>query len=217
MKDRMTDEELEDKIWNVCSVEMPSKSKIWGKVGGSRNKCFDKINEMVQTSQLKEIPEGNKIKYVRLDSIKKAEFEFGFEFQKRMLELSRSVIKKMKYPMFKRIGIYKTSRFVHLGLDSKTVIDIDKKGQYEARTEIVQGNFDNMSFYYGALLLFISRTNLQWSLGLMTKPEADRRNKKCENALSEHFNKLQSENRREAKAIKQYLIHKIYKTENFRI
>ena len=66
-------------------------------------------------------------------------------------------------------------------------------------------------------MLFISRINLQWSLGLMTKPEADRRNKKCENALSEHFKKLQSENRREAKAIKQYFLHKIYKTENFRI
>ena len=43
------------------------------------------------------------------------------------------------------------------------------------------------------------------------------RNKKCENALSEHFKKLQSENGREAKAIRQYFLHKIYKTENFRI
>ena len=212
----MKEQDYEDKIWEFSGVPI-SKTDLWRLVKGDKKTCFDKINEMVQTSQLKEIPEGNKIMYVRLDSIKKAEFEFGFEFQKRMLELSRSVIKKMKYPMFRRIGIYKTSRFVHLGFDSKTVIDIDKKGQYEARTEIVRGNFDNMSFYYGALLLFISKTNLQWSLGLLTKPEADRRNKKCENALSEHFKKLQSENRREAKAIKQYFKHKIYKIDNFRI
>ena len=215
MKDRMTDEELEDKIWNVCSVEMPSKSKIWGKVGGSRNKCFDKINEMVQTSQLKEIPEGNKIRYVRIDSIKKAEFEFSFEFQMRMLELSRSVIKKMKYPMFKKIGIYKTTVWKHHL--KRTILDMDIQGEYRCRSEIVKANFDNMSFYYGALLLFISKTNLQRSLGLMTKLEANRRNEKCENALSEHFKKLQSENRREAKAIKQYFKHKIYKIDNFRI
>ena len=212
----MKEQDYEDKIFENSGVSI-SKTDLWRLVKGDKKTCFDKINEMVQTSQLKEIPEGNKTKYVRIDSIKKVEFEFGFEFQKRMLELSRSVIKKMKYPMFKRIGIYKTSRFVHLGFDSKTVIDIDKKGEYQPRTRVIQTNFENMSFYYGALLLFISRTNLQRSLGVLTKPEADRRNKNCENALSEHFKKLQSENRREAKAIKQYLIHKIYKTENFRI
>ena len=214
----MNEQELEEKIWENASSWI-SKTKLWKSIKPKCDKktCFDKIDEMVQTSQLKEIPEGNKKLYVRLDSIKKVEFEFGFEFQKRMLELSRSVIKKMKYPMFKRIGIYKTSRFVHLGFDSKTVIDIDKKGEYKARTNVVQTNFDNMSFYYGALLLFIARTNLQRSLNLITNPEADRRNKKCENALSEHFKKLQSENGREAKAIRQYFLHKIYKTENFRI
>ena len=212
----MKEQDYEDKIFENSGVSI-SKTDLWRLVKGDKKTCFDKIDEMVQTSQLKEIPEGNKKMYVRLDSIKKFEFEYGFEFQKRMLELSRSVIKKMKYPMFKRIGIYKTSRFVHLGFDSKTVIDIDKKGEFKPRTKEVQVNFDNMSFYYSALLLFISRTNLQKSLGVLTKPEADRRNKKCENTLSEHFKKLQSENRREAKAIKQYFLHKIYKTENFRI
>jgi hypothetical protein len=212
----LKEQDYEDKIWEFSGVPI-SKTDLWRLVKGDKKTCFDKIDEMVQTSQLKEIPEGNKKMYVRIDSTKKEEFEFGFHFQKRMLELARKNIKKMKYPMFKRIGIYKTSRFVHLGFDSKTVIDIDKKGEYKPRTNLVQTNFDNMSFYYGALLLFISRTNLQRSLGILTKPEADRRNKNCENALSEHFKKLQSENRREAKAIKQYLIHRIYKTENFRI
>lgn len=212
----MNEQELEDKIWEFTK-EPITKNKLCTKVKGKKANCLKKINEFVQTSQLKETFEKNTQVYVRIDSMKKEEFEFGFQFQKRMLELARIGIKKMKYPMFKRIGIYKTSRFVHLGFDSKTVIDIDKRGEYRCKNKLVQTNFDNMSFYYGALLLFISRTNLQWSLGLMTKPEADRRNKNCVNALSEHFKKLQDENRREAKAIKQYLIHKIYKTENFRI
>lgn len=212
----MNEQELEDKIWENTK-ERITKNKLCTEVGGRKENCLKKINEFVQTSQLKETFEKNTQVYVRLDSTKKEEWEFGFHFQKRMLELSREAIKKMKYPMFKRIGIYKTSRFVHLGSDSKTVIDIDKKGEYKPRTDTVQHNFEVMSFYYGALLLFISKTNLQMSLGLLTKPEANRRNKNCENALSEHFKKLQSENRREAKAIKQYLLHKIYKIENFRI
>ena len=212
----MNEQELEDKIWEFTK-EPRTKNELCSLVKGRKENCLKKINEFVQTSQLKETFEKNTQVYVRLDSMKKEEWEFGFHFQKRMLELSRSAIKKMKYPMFKRIGIYKTSRFVHLGFDSKTVTDIDKKGEYKPRTNVVQTNFENMSFYYSALLLFISRTNLQWSLGLLTKPEANRRNKNCENALSEHFKKLQSENRREAKAIKQYFLHKIYKIENFRI
>ena len=117
--------------------------------------------------------------------------------------------------MFKKIGIYKTTAYKHHL--KRTVLDMDLQGEYRFRTEVVKHNFEVMSFYYGALMLFISRINLQRSLGLLTNPEADRRNKKCENAISEHFKKLQNENRREAKAIKQYFLHKIYKIENFRI
>ena len=210
----MNEQELEHRIWNYSGVPI-SKNELWRLVKGHKKTCFDKIDEMVKTSQLKETTEKNKKLYVRLDSIKKFEFEFGFEFQKRMLELSRSVIKKMKYPMFKKIGIYKTTRWSH-GL-GKSIREIDKKGEYVPRTKEVKTNFDNMSFYYSALLLFITRTNIQRSLGLLTKPETDRRNEKCENALNEHFKKLLNENPRESNAIRQYLHHKIYSIENFRI
>ena len=47
----------------------------------------------IQTSQLTKKEVGNKIMIKRLDSINKLEFEYGFEFQVRMLELSREVIK----------------------------------------------------------------------------------------------------------------------------
>jgi hypothetical protein len=210
----LKEQDYEDRIWENSGVPI-SKTDLWRLVKGDKKTCFDKINEMVQTSILKETTEKNKKMIVRLDSIKKAEFEFSFEFQKRMLELSRSVIKKMKYPMFKKIGIYKTTVWKHHL--KRSILDMDIQGEYRARSKVVKHNFEVMSFYYSALLLFISKTNLQRSLDLMTKPEADRRNKKCENALSEHFKKLQSENRREAKAIKQYFKHKIYKIDNFRI
>ena len=119
--------------------------------------------------------------------------------------------------MFKKKGIYKTSRFVHLGKDSKTVIDIDKKGEYKPRTESVKTNFENTAFYHEALLLFISRINLQRSLSLITKPVSQRRIKRIEKILDNHFKKLQSENPRESVAIRQYFKHKIHGTMNFRI
>lgn len=214
LKDRMTDEELEDSIWNVCAVEIPSLSKIWAKVGGNRNLCFAKVKEMIERYDLKKTDEGN---YVRVDSTKRYEFDFGFEFQRRMLLLSRKVIKETKYPMFKRIGVYKTSRFVHLGRESKTVTDIDKKGEYKPRTKEVKTNFDNMSFYYTALMIYTARTNFQRALNILNARESKRRIENCEKALDSHFKILLSENPRESKAIRQYFKHKIYHVDNFRV
>ena len=212
----MNEEEYEDKIWD-CAKYPKNKTKLSDCVGGQKQTCFKKIDEMVRTSQLKETLEKNQKIYVRIDSLKEAEFEFGISFQEKMLEESRISIKKLKYPMFKKKGIYKTSRFVHLGKNSKTVIDIDKKGEYKPRTESVKTNFENTAFYHEALLLFISRINLQRSLNLITKPVSQRRTKRIEKILDNHFKKLQSENPRESVAIRQYFKHKIHGTMNFRI
>ena len=84
----MKEQDYEDRIWNHSGVPI-SKTDLWRLVKGDKKTCFDKINEMVQTSQLKEIPKGNKIMYVRIDSIKKAEFESTFKFQVKMLTDSR--------------------------------------------------------------------------------------------------------------------------------
>ena len=194
---QLNEQELEDKIWKFTN-EPISKNKLCAKVKGRKENCLKKINEMVQTSQLREKDETNRKLYVRLDYMKRDEFDFGFEFQKNLLGDTREVIKKAKYPMFKKI----------------------RKGEYMPRGELIGSvghAFQVMNFYYSSLLLFISRTNLQRSIGIITKPEADRRNKKCENALNDHFKKLQSENKRESKAIKQYLKNKIYSIENFKI
>jgi hypothetical protein len=74
-----------------------------------------------------------------------------------------------------------------------------------------------METYSNTLLQFITKTHLQRSLRLITKPETERRVKKCENALADHFQKLQNENPRDSNAIRQYFIHKRYGTNDFRI
>ena len=197
----MKEQDYEDRIWENSGVSI-SKTDLWRLVKGDKKTCFDKINEMVQTSQLKEIPEGNKIMYVRIDSIKKAEFESTFKFQVKMLTDSRVVIKKLKKPMFQKI---------------RSLQIVDKKGEFKPRTKEVKGNFENMEWYSSALMLFTTRTHIQRSLRLLTKPEAERRIKKCENALEDHFQKLQNENPRDSNAIRQYFKHKIFEIENFRI
>ena len=198
----MHEQELEDKIWKFAS-EPKNKSKIHAKTKGRRDNCFKKINEMIQTGQLRITNEGEKeIKVVRIDSIRKEEFESTFKFQVRMLTESRAVIKKLKKPLFQKI---------------RSLQVIDKKGEFKPRTKEVKGNFENMEFYSSALMLFTTRTHIQRSLGLLTKPEAERRIKKCENALEDHFQKLQNENPRDSNAIRQYFKHKIFEIENFRI
>ena len=211
----MHEQELEQKVWEFAS-EPINKSKLCGKVKGRKDNCFKKIDEMIQTSQLRITNEGEKeIKVVRIDSIRKEEFESTFKFQVRMLTESRAVIKKLKKPLFQKIGIYKTSEWSS-GL-RRSIQVIDKKGEYKPKTEKIKAGFENMEIYSNTLLQFITRTHLQRSLRLITKPEAERRIKKCENALEEHFQKLQDENPRESNAIRQYFKHKIFGIENFRI
>ena len=198
----MHEQELEDKIWEFAS-EPKNKSKIHAKTKGRRDNCFKKINEMIQTGQLRITNEGEKeIKVVRVFLNRKEEFESAFKFQVKMLANSRAIIKKLKKPMFQKI---------------RSLQIVDKKGEFKPKTEKIKACFENMELYSNTLLLFITRTHLQRSLGLITKPEAERRIKKCENALEDHFQKLQNENPRDSNAIRQYFKHKIFEIENFRI
>jgi len=211
----LNERELEHKIWE-STQEPINKTNIHRKVHGRKDNCFKKIDEMIQTSQLRITNEGEKeIKVVRINSVRKEEFESTFKFQVKMLANSRAIIKKLKKPMFQKIGIYKTSEWLS-GL-RRSIQVIDKKGEFKPRTKEVKGNFENMEFYSSALMLFTTRTHIQRSLRLITKPEAERRIKKCENALEDHFQKLQDENPRESNAIRQYFKHKIFGIQNFRI
>ena len=211
----MHEQELEDKIWEFAS-EPKNKSKIHAKTKGRRDNCFKKINEMIQTGQLRITNEGEKeIKVVRVFLIRKEEFESAFKFQVKMLANSRAIIKKLKKPLFQKIGIYKTTEWFS-GL-RKSIQVIDKNGEFKPKTEKIKAEFENMETYSNTLLQFITKTHLQWSLRLITKPEAERRVKKCEKVLEEHFQKLQNENPRDSNAIRQYFKHKRYGTNDFRI
>ena len=211
----MHEQELEDKIWEFAS-EPKNKSKIHAKTKGRRDNCFKKINEMIQTGQLRITNEGEKeIKVVRVFLIRKEEFESAFKFQVKMLANSRAIIKKLKKPLFQKIGIYKTTEWFS-GL-RKSIQVIDKNGEFKPKTGKIKAGFENMETYSNTLLQFITKTHLQWSLRLITKPEAERRVKKCEKVLEEHFQKLQNENPRDSNAIRQYFKHKRYGINDFRI
>ena len=61
-----------------------------------------------------------------------------------------------------------------------------------------------MRFYYSGLFIFISRSILQKSLGIITTKEANIRIKKCEIALEKHFNIMLKENPKDSEAIRQF-------------
>ena len=215
MEKRLTEQELEDLIWGSCAYPY-TKTMIWRNVGGNKNRLWKKVDEMVRRSDLKQIDEGEKeIFYVRIDSTKKEEFEYLLAFQARMLKLSRIDVTNLKKPLFKRKGDYKVTRWSS-GL-RESILVIDKAGEYKARTKQVTKSFENMEFYYGALILIIAKINLQISLKLIGKSEGENRIKKCQKTLEEHWNLLSKENPRDRKGIEQFLKHKIYRMENFRL
>mgnify|MGYP001440412276 CR=1 FL=1 len=74
-----------------------------------------------------------------------------------------------------------------------------------------------MGFYQNALLLFISRVELQRSLGLLTHSEAQRRTLKIQQALDKHMKKLLNLNPKETDALRQYISWKTFVIEGFRI
>jgi len=211
---RLNDKELEDEIWHYAQFNL-HKTGIWSKIDCDKKRCFDKIDEMVQRSLLTELEDGKYKFYSRVDTINQEEFEGALKFQKRWLEFSRSEIKKIKKPMFQKIGIYETTRWSS-GL-RKSIKDVDKKGEYKPKTKEVKTKFEDMELKYGSLMQIISQTNLQRSLGLILESIAVLRIEKCQNALDEHFKKLLSENPRDSNAIRQYFKHKRFAVNDFRI
>jgi len=61
-----------------------------------------------------------------------------------------------------------------------------------------------MRFYYTVLFIFISRSLLQKSLGIISTKEANIRIKKCQKVLEDHFKILLSENPKDNEAIRQF-------------
>ena len=202
----MNEQELEDKIWDIVPpAEVGTgihKTGIWNAVGGHKQTCFDKIDEMTKRGDLKKLGlEGTKMMFGRIDAANKAQFEYGFTFQVNMLENARNILKGLKKkPFNEKMG----KRLFNL------------KNQ-KPRTKIIKINLENMGFYYNGLLLFICRANLQRSLGLISKSVAEQRIEKCENALQTHFKELFSDHPRDSEAIKLWLSEQTFAIERFKI
>ena len=202
----MNEQELEDKIWDkIPPAEVGTgihKTGIWQAVGGHKQTCFDKIEQMHKRGDLKKLGlEGTKMMFGRIDAANKAQFESGFTFQVNMLENARSILKGLKKkPFNEKMG----KRLFNL------------KNQ-KPRTKIIKRNLEIMGFYYKGLLLFICRANLQRSLGLISKSVAEERIEKCENALQNHFKELFSAHPRDSEAIKRWLSEQTFAIERFKI
>jgi len=212
----LNDQELEDKIWENAS-EWISKSCLCEKVGGDKKRCFDRIKLMIPT-QLKEKPEKNRIMIVRIDTTKRFEFESGLVFQKNLLKQMRDLLIEYPKPMF-----YTNKTIVHYipPINKANLKEFQKaykknkknpKGFkldeeikiWKTRKPNVRRILENMRFYYTGLFIFISRSLLQKTLGIISTKEANIRIKKCQKVLEDHFRIMLSQNPKDHEAIKQF-------------
>jgi len=218
-------EELENKIWLNASSWI-SKTKLWESIIPKCDKktCFDCINRMIPT-QLKKRDVGNRIEVVRIDMTRRAEFENALKDQVKWLGLMRKEFLEYSKPMFhytQTITHYKPPLII-AGLteaeNRKRVKEFNNNPKFRKTFKIdeiiriwktrpnVRKTLENMKFYYTGLFIFISRTLLQKSLGIISTKEANIRIKKCEKALEEHFDMILSLNPTEIEAIKQFYEH----------
>ena len=210
----MNEQELEDKIWETAS-EPINKSSIHRKVHGRKDNCFKKIDEMIQTSQLKITNPGQKeMLVVRIDTVYQAEFERVLAYQLNMLEAYRREFDKFKKPMF-----YTDESVIHteppLPMDESKIgqrIFVDWKKYkiveeiqiWKTKSKQVIKTLEWMEKQQRAFFGIIIRTNLQRSLGLIIASVAETRIKKCEDAIDYHFEKLLSDNAEDVRAIRQF-------------
>ena len=97
----MNEEELEDAIWKVTEYPI-TKTNVWRAVGGDKQTCLNKINQMVATSRLKEEETGKNraVTVTRINTENKAEFERMLDFQVHSLGECRKAWSKLKSGMF---------------------------------------------------------------------------------------------------------------------
>lgn len=213
----MNREELENKIWENASSWI-SKTKLWDSIIPKCDKktCFDCINRMIPT-QLKQREVKNRIEVVRIDMTRRAEFENALKDQEKWLGLMRKEFLEYPKPLFHYTNeivhyippvtkenirefrkAYKKNNSHPKGFKLDEIIRI-----YKTRPN-VRKTLENMKFYYTGLFIFISRTLLQKSLGIISTKEANIRIKKCEKVLEEHFDLILSLNPQDNEAIRQF-------------
>jgi len=231
----LNDQELEDKIWEYAH-EWISKSKLHADVGGDKKRCFDRIKLMIPM-QLKERNVKNRIEVCRIDTTKRAEFENGLVWQKNMLGLMRDELNKYPKPMFyegnsivhykppvTKVNIKEFRKAYKKNQNNPKGFKLDEKIKiWKTRKPNVKKTLENMRFYYTGLIIFISRSLFQKSLGIISTQEANIRIKKCQKVLEDHFKIMLKENPKDHEAIRQlhefgYLFQNpVYDLGKFRI
>jgi len=212
----LNDQEIEDKIYENAN-EWIVKTCLCDKIDTNKKRCFDMIKLMIPT-QLKERKVGNKIEICRIDTTNRAEFERSLSDHKKWLGEMRDYLKNYPKPMF----YFKQTIVHHIPAVTKENIREFRKAYkknrknpkgfkldetikiWKTRKTNVRKTLENMRFYYTGLMIFISRSLLQKSLGIISTKEANIRIKKCQTVLENHFKILLSENPKDNEAIRQF-------------
>ena len=229
----MNEQELEDNILTNTESWI-NFSDLWRKVKGDKQKCFHKINSMIDTSQLIMKKEGKEKQVKKANFWNVGEFEFGLNWQENMLRECRLALTKVKKPLFLHhhtiihtLNNKLTTDMMKLKKKDRIMTTKEIKKKYENYEEvkiwkprhwIIIKHLERMLIYSNALLLFIDRANMHRTLGIITKSESKRRIEKIEKILDDHFEKLEIETLDDYAGIRQWFYFtNIYKIENFKI
>ena len=188
-----------EKIWENTKEKI-SMNKLVQKVKGDRKTTLDVTHEMVQSSELKLTNEGMKKFVVRLETMNDKEFEYGLDFQIKLLEQFRAELKKEKKPLFK------------------------SREKAIPRTKSIKRTLEILNMYLNALQLFKARTYLQYDLhkdkavgNPMSLAKRDRRIIRIKDSIRDHWNEIyQKFTEKEHDAIFKFWVNN-FEIERFRI
>ena len=217
----MNDQEIDDEIYKYAK-EWIVKTCLCDKISTNKKRCFDIIKLMIPM-QLKERKVKNRIEVCRIDTTNRNEFERSLKDQEIWLGELRDRLNKYPKPIFfydhtitrynpplilgnltkaenrKRVKEYTTNPKFRKQFKIDEEIRIWKTRKSNAKKVL-----ESMRFHYTGILIFISRSLLQKSLGIISTKEANIRIKKCQKVLEDHFRIMLSENPKDNLAIRQF-------------
>lgn len=197
----MSDVELEQKILDNTGSPI-SLNELHLKVKGSKTRFLIKIKQMIQSSMLREIKEGNRKLVVRIDLAISEEFENALKFQQYQLQMFRDQITERKNHFGKTSTWKKHKKGFKMKIKNEgiTVFIPD----YRPKDTISLGLLDLFRVVMEYVFGIISEIQKQKTLGLITKSVGKARIEKCEKVIENEFKKLMSENVKDSKAFSQF-------------
>jgi len=212
----LNDQEIEDKIWENAN-EWIVKTCLCDKIDTNKKRCFDRIKLMIPT-QLKERKVKNRIEVCRIDTTRRDEFENVLKDQKEWLGLMRDELNRYPKPMFysgnsivhyipaiTRENIKEFRKAYKKNMNNPKGFKFDEEIKiWKTRKPNVKKTLEHMKFYYTGLIILISKSLLQKSLGIISTKEANIRIKKCQKVLEDHFKIMLSQNPKDNEAIRKF-------------